>query len=265
MADAALIEQMIINIVMNARDALPQGGAISLATANAEFDAAYTLNHPAVAPGTYGCLVLTANGPGIAADFLDALGGPGGAAPEPGASVTLGPAAIKDIIQQGGGHTLIEKSPASGTTVRICFPAASAAATDKAFGLPRGSETILIAEDDDSVRVVIGEVLRDLGYQVLEARGGLEAYGTAVNHPGPIDVLLTDLVLPGYGGVELHRRISAARPGLRVLYISGVMDEMATQPGLGTSGAVILQKPFSPWSLASRLRAMLDAPPSGPG
>lgn len=269
-ADAALIEQLIINLAMNARDALPRGGTISLATANAEFDVAYTLSHPAVAPGTYGCLALTLNGPGMAADFLDALGGPGGAAQEPGAGVTLGPAAIKDIIQQGGGHAQFVKSPDSGTTVRICFPAASAAAAgmapqDKAFGLPRGSETILIAEDDDSVRVVIGEVLRDLGYQVLEARGGQEALGTAAEHPGPIDVLLTDLVLPGSGGVELHRRLCAARPGLRVLYISGVMDEAAAQPGLATAGAVILQKPFSPWSLASRLRAMLDAPPSGPG
>ena len=148
---------------------------------------------------------------------------------------------------------------------RICFPAASAdaagaSAQDSTFDLPRGTETILLAEDDDSVRVVMGEVLRDLGYQVLEAREGREALDIAAGHAGRIDMLLTDVVMPGIGGSELQRRLAATRPGLRVLYISGVMDDVIAQHGLADPGAVFLQKPFSPWSLASRLRQVLDAP-----
>jgi signal transduction histidine kinase len=269
MADPALVEQLIINLTVSSRDALRRGGAIALATANVELDAAYTLSHPAVAPGSYLCLELNARGPGLAADSPAALGGPAGSAQETHAVATLGPAAISDIIQQGGGHAQIESSPDSGTTVRIFFPAASAAPAgalvpDKAFGLPRGTETILIAEDDDSVRVVMGEVLRDLGYQVLEARGGQEAIVIAADLLGRIDVLLTDLVLPGFGGGELQRRLAATRPGLRVLYISGVMDDAIAQLGPAAEGAVILQKPFSPWSLASRLRTMIDAPAPEP-
>jgi len=268
-ADPALIEQLIINLAASARDAMPQGGTIAIATANTELDATYTLSHPAVAPGAYVCLEVSAHGPGMAAHYLDALGGPGSAPQEPHTGITLGPAAINNIIQQGGGHARIETSPDSGTTVRICFPAVSvtaagAFASDSAFDLPRGSETILLAEDDDSVRVVMGEVLRDLGYQVLEAREGREALGLAAGLPGRIDILLTDVVLPGSGGSELLRYLSATRPGLRVLYISSVMDDLIAQHGVVDSGAVFLQKPFSPWSLASRLRQVLDAPPPEP-
>jgi CheY-like chemotaxis protein len=149
--------------------------------------------------------------------------------------------------------------------VRICFPAVSAAAAgspapNSTFDLPRGSETVLLAEDDDSVRVVMAEVLRDLGYQVLEAREGREALSIAAGYSERIDLLLTDVVLPGFSGSELQRRLLATRPGLRVLYISGVMDDVIAQHGHVEPGMVFLQKPFSPWSLASRLRQVLDAP-----
>ncbi len=265
LADPALIEQLIINLVVSARDAMPRGGAITLATANTEFDASYTLDHPAVAPGAYLCLAVSANGPGMSADFGGALGGMGGTAPDQRTGVALGPIAVNDIIQQGGGHAQIVSSPDAGTTVRVCFPAVSAAAAgtaapESAFHLPRGSETILIAEDDDSVRVVMAEVLRDLGYQVLEAREGREALDLAAAHAGHIDVLLTDAVMPGFGGSELLQRLSATRPELRVLYIFGVMDDVPAHDGRAGSGAVFLQKPFSPWSLASRIRQVLDAP-----
>ena len=180
-----------------------------------------------------------------------------------------GPAAVNDIIQQCGGHAQVETSPDSGTTARIYFPAAERRAVAMlapagAFGMPRGDETILLAEDDDSVRVVMGEVLRDLGYQVLEAREGGEALDIAAGHAGRIDLLLTDVVMPGFGGGELRRRLAPTRPGLRVLYISGVMDDVIVQRGQAEPGAVFLQKPFSPWSLASRLRQVLDAPPPTP-
>jgi len=265
LADRVLIEQLVINLTLSARDALPLGGAIALSTANAELDAKYTLSHPAVAPGNYLCLALSARGPGLAAHFLDALRGPVGGPQEPPSGIHLGPAAVSDIIQQGGGHAQVETSPEAGTTVRIYFPTVGAAAAgeflpNSSFDLPRGDETILVAEDDDSVRVVMAEVLRDLGYRVLEAREGREALGIAANHGGRIDVLLTDVVMSGFGGGELRRRLRAARPDLRVLYLSGVMDDVSALNGPDGCGAVFLQKPFSPWSLASRLRQVLDAP-----
>jgi len=265
-ADPALFEQLIINLAVSLRDAMPQGGAITIATATTELDAAYTLSHPMVAPGSYVCLAISASGPGMDAHHLDALGGPSNSPREPHASATLGLAAVKDIVLQGGGHAQIEASPDSGTRVRICFPAASAETAGApgaggTFDLPRGDETILLAEDDDSVRVVMGEVLRDLGYRVLEAREGREALAIAAKHTGRIDLLLTDVVMPGFRGSELQERLATTRPGLRVLYISGVMDDAIAHHGPAVPGAVFLHKPFSPWSLASRLRQVLDTPP----
>jgi signal transduction histidine kinase len=270
MADPALIEQLVINLAVSAREAMPRGGTIVVTTANTRIEEAYTMSHPAVAPGDYVCLGVEACGPGMNLQYLDLLGGPGRATMEAGTAATLGPAAVNDIIQQGGGHAIVSVSPDAGTGVRVCFPALGADAggappASDAFHLPRGSETILLAEDDDSVRVVMGEVLRDLGYQVLEAREGRGALDSAGAHAGRIDVLLTDVVLPGFGGRELWERISATHPGLRVLYIAGVMDDAVAQNGLAASGAVFLRKPFSPWSLASLLRQVLDAPPvAGP-
>jgi len=265
MADPVLIEQVILNLAVSARDAMPQGGTIAVATTNVVLDSSYTLSHPAVAPGVYLCLTVSACGPGMTLDYLDALGETGSAPQEPFTGGALGPAAVNNIIQQGGGHARIEASPHAGTTVRIYFPAVSANAAgslsaDNSFELPRGDETVLLAEDDDSVRVVMGEVLRDLGYQVLEAREGREALAIAAGYAGRIDILLTDVVMPGFGGGELQRRLCTTRPTLRVLYISGVMDDVISQHGPVDPGAVFLQKPFSPWSLAARLRQVLDAP-----
>ena len=265
MADPALIEQLILNLTVSARDAMPQGGAIAIATTNVELDSSSPLGQTTVAPGAYVCLAISARGPGMTLNFLDGLGGPDSAQQEPFIGGTLGPVAVNNIIHQGGGQAWVETSSDSGTTVRICFPAVSAPAAgstspDSTFELPRGGETVLLAEDDDSVRVVMGEVLRDLGYQVLEAREGREALAIAASYAGRIDILLTDVVMPGFGGSELRRRLDATRPGLRVVYISGVMDDVIAQHGCVDPGAVFLQKPFSPWSLASRLRQALDAP-----
>ncbi len=268
-ADPALIEQLIINLAVSARDAMPRGGSIAIETANTRFEATHPLSRPAVGPTAYACLSVSALGPGMATHYLDALVVADNASQEPHSGVTLGPAAVNDIIQQSGGHAQIETSPEAGTTVRIRFPAVSAeaagtSAQDASFDLPRGGETILLAEDDDSVRVVMGEVLRDLGYQVLEAHEGREALDIAADHAGRIDILLTDVVMTGFSGSELLRRLCATRPDLRVLYLAGVSDDVAAQHGVNDPAAVVLQKPFSPWSLASRLRQVLDAPPPPP-
>lgn len=262
MADPALIEQVILNLTVSARDAMPQGGGIDIATTNVELDSSYTLRHPAVAPGAYVCLAVSARGPGMTSDYLDALSGADNPSQAPFTPGALGPAAVNDIIQQGGGHSRIEMSPNSVATVYIYLPAVGADAAgscspDSSHEMPHGFETVLLAEDDDSVRIVMGEVLRDLGYQVLEAREGREALDIATGYAGRIDILLADVVLPGFGGSELHRRLSTTRPSLRVLYVSGVLDKAVGQDEPGSN---YLQKPFSPWSLASQLRLALDAP-----
>jgi len=271
LADPALIEQLIINLMVNARDAMPQGGCVAISTANTHLDASYTLKHPAVPPGDYICLAISARDPGSASSASSAcraaaLYGQVVATPEPLTGAPLGPVAIFDIIRQGGGHAQVEHEAECGTTLRIYFPvvpadAESAGATDTTYTMPRGSETILLAEDDDSVRVVTVEVLRDLGYQVLEAREGREAISLAADHQGPIHVLVTDVVMPSFGGNELRRHLAATRPDLRVLYVSGVSDDALARHGVADQGAVILQKPFSPWALAARLRQVLDAAP----
>jgi len=264
MADPALIEQLIINLTVSARDAMPQGGAIAIETTNVELDSSSALSQPTVAPGAYVCLAISARGPGLSSNFLEGFGRPKSAPQEAFTGGALGPVAVNDIIQQGGGRAWVETTPDSEATVRICFPTVTAAAAgslspDSIFELPRGDETVLLAEDDDSVRIVVGEVLRDLGYQVLEAREGREALAIAANFAGRIDILLTDVVMPGFGGSELQRRLFATRPDLRVLYISGVMDDLVALHGRADPDAVFLQKPFSPWSLASRLRQVLDS------
>jgi len=264
LADPVLVEQVVINLALCARDAMPQGGTLLLQTARAEFDAQYTRAHPAVAPGTYLCLSLSAGGPGMDTGFLDELGGASDPAREPRGSATLGPAAIKDIIRQGGGRALVEVSDLPGVTARIFFPiiertAAAASAAESSFQLSRGTETVLLAENDDSMRVVIGEVLRDLGYQVLEARDGREALALSTTYGGGIQILLTDVVLPGCGGHELHRLLGAAHPGIRALYVAGIMDNATERHGGLEQGDESLRKPFSPWALASKLRHVLDA------
>jgi CheY-like chemotaxis protein len=190
-------------------------------------------------------------------------------APHPG--LTLGPAAVQEIIRQCGGFARLDQTGDGEVELRICFPAAdkdaSRLAPQGANHLPRGTETILLAEDDDSVRVVVAEVLRDLGYKVLEARDGRAALELAGRHTGPIDALVADMVMPGFGAVELRRRLSVTRPALRSLFVSGTAGDPAAFQGLGALGDLLLSKPFSPWALASRLRYALDAPRSaaGPG
>ncbi len=270
LADPALIEQMIINLMVCVRDALPRGGAVTLETATTRFDAEYTISHPAVAPGKYVCTTIGARGSGLAAESFRAHCVPGIATLEVSAGAALGPAAINDIIRQSGGHARVEPAGDGEVTLRIFFPAVEAVAAsptttaDGASTLPRGSETILLAEDDDSVRIVVAEILRDLGYQVLEAREGREALAIAAAHTGRIDVLVTDLMMPLFGGVELQGRLCKARPDLRALFISGVTDDSIVRHGLVGPDTLFLEKPFSPWALANRLRQVLDAPPPEP-
>jgi signal transduction histidine kinase len=267
LADPVLIEQLIINLMVSARESLPRGGRVALAAAGVDLDAAFTNTHPAATPGRYLRLTVAVDGAGLARGTLRAMCGQADGAQDARAGAALGPAAVCDIIRQSAGHTDVDATPEGGILVRIHFPAANAAAPAAQHGvqqLPGGSETVLLAEDDDSVRVVVAEVLRDLGYRVLEARDGREAQAVAAAHGGEIDALVADVVLPGCGGSELRRSLAATRPALRALFISGTADHASALQALPEPGVVLLSKPFSPWSLASRLRQVLDVPPPAP-
>jgi signal transduction histidine kinase/CheY-like chemotaxis protein len=246
-ADPALIEQAVINLALGARDAMPRGGTLVIETASAGAAGAD--------PGTVR-LTVSDSGAGDASPAADRDAQPGAG---------LGLAAVAEIVRQSGGALRVQVDPGGGSSVHVTFPAAPAADPSGAQpalpGLPRGSETILLAEDDDSVRVVVGEVLRDLGYRVLEAREGRAALTLAETHPGPIDLLLSDVVMPGMSGTELHRRLAARRPGLRALMISGYSDDSVSRHGAAAADVEFIQKPFSPWALATRLRGLLDAAP----
>jgi CheY-like chemotaxis protein len=211
---------------------------------------------------------VLADGPGLAPEALRAACGiapqaetPNGAA-EPAAG--LGPAAVSDIVRQCWGYAHEVGAGDGRLAVRFCFPApgpeAMVGVPRRDERLPRGTETILLAEDDDSVRVVVAEVLRDLGYRVLEARDGREATDVSIEHDGPIDALVADLRLPAGGGQRLRAHLSGSRPPLRALFLSGALDSPETVQALADAGESPLSKPFSPWALASRLRQVLDTP-----
>jgi CheY-like chemotaxis protein len=240
---------VIINLALAARDALPHGGTILVETAGAGREDA----RGAALRLTYRSAVAPSPG---ATEF-------GAAAPTfDGERVgsSLGLAAVRGIVERSGGRVMIDAT-SDGGTISAFFPAAGGeqGAATAVAGPPRGAETILLAEDDESVRCVMGECLRDLGYRVLETRGGMEALAAAAAG-GPIDLLLADVVMPAMSGVQLHSELAGARGALRVLYVSGCADEVLAHHGIHAPGTALLRKPFSPGMLAERVRRALDAP-----
>jgi two-component system, cell cycle sensor histidine kinase and response regulator CckA len=173
------------------------------------------------------------------------------------------------IVQQSGGHVAAYSEVGRGTTFKVYLPAADAepgpaASADRLSQAPGGRETILLVEDEGSVRAFTGAVLRLQGYAVLEAADGEEAARMAAAHPGPIDLLVTDVVMPGAGGRQVAERLAAARPGVRVLYLSGYTDDAVVRHGVLAADTAFLQKPFTPAALARKVREVLDAPAAGP-
>jgi signal transduction histidine kinase len=263
-ADSGQIEQIVINLALNARDAMPRGGKLKIETAATSLLGAGVRGEAAASPPSYVRLRITDTGAAVnvepAVGNLNLSSANGLTRPGTG----LGLAAVEGIVRESGGHVVVDSGPLTGTAFSIYFPAARDAEQPEPHApqsaLPRGTETILLAEDDDSVRIVIVEVLHDLGYRVLEARDGSEALAVAGAHPGRIDLLLTDVVMPGMSGTALHGRLLKTRPGLRLLLVSGTDDAVARH-GILAHGMAFLQKPFSPWALATRLREALDAAP----
>jgi two-component system, cell cycle sensor histidine kinase and response regulator CckA len=261
-ADYGQIEQIIMNLVVNARDAMPDGGTLLLATANAVFADDSANRRSDVTPGDYVMLAVTDTGYGMDDATAGRIFEPFYTTKERGAGTGLGLSTVYGIVTQSGGHIDVETERGSGTTFRLYFPEVDGAA--EAFS-PKppderpltGSETILLVEDEAAVRRLEREMLETYGYTVLVAGDGAEGLALAQGHRHPIHLLLTDILMPKMGGVELAERLSKARPELKVLYTSGYNDSGGSLSSV--AGARYLQKPYGMEELARTLRDLLDS------
>ncbi|MBN9522360.1 PAS domain S-box protein [bacterium] len=262
--DPGQLEQVVMNLAVNARDAMPTGGRLTVETGNATLDEAYAEFRPEVRPGNYVRLAVTDTGAGMDRAVADRVFEPFFTTKGEGRGTGLGLATVYGIIKQSGGHIEVTSEVGTGTTFEVYLPAADeapgsrvgVALPDRA---PGGRETVLLVEDEEAVRELAARVLRTKGYHVVEAADGAAALATAARHPGPIDLLVTDVVMPRLGGRELAARLAETRPGLRVLYLSGYTDDAVVRHGVTEAQVAFLQKPFGPDALAGKVREVLDA------
>jgi PAS domain S-box-containing protein len=266
-ADPHQIQQLLMNLVVNARDAMPKGGRLTIETADARLDPEYVRRHPAVEPGPYVLLAVSDTGHGMTAEVQERIFEPFFTTKEAGKGTGLGLGTVYSIVKQSGGHIWVYSEPGQGTTFKVYLPrvedgAKPAELPREAALLPRGSETILLVEDEAALRGVVSEMLESLGYTVLGATNGTEALAIAERREQPLHLLITDVVLPGIGGRELGELIAAARPGIKILYVSGYTDDAVVRYGVKAGEMSFLQKPFAAGMLARKVREVLD-PPTG--
>jgi len=254
-ADPSQIEQVLMNLAVNARDAMPEGGKLTIETANVHLDEAYCREHVDAEPGDYVMLAITDTGHGMDEDTKAHIFEPFFTTKEAGKGTGLGLSTVFGIVKQSGGSVWVYSEPGQGTVFKIYFPRVEgipeAAPKLKSVG-PRGTETVLVCEDDEKVRALVRTVLDVHGYTVLEAGSAREALLFRSRYTGTIDLLLTDLVLPQVNGRELARQMVAILPGIRVLFMSGY-----TETALDTD-VEFVQKPFTPEMLCRRIREVLD-------
>jgi PAS domain S-box-containing protein len=258
LVDPSQLQQVVLNLVVNARDAMPQGGRILLETASTTLDERYCRPHPEVQPGSYVMLAVSDTGLGMDQATMARIFDPFFTTKPEGQGTGLGLSTVYGIVRQSGGHLTVYSEPGIGSTFRVYLPPAAApAAADPALTIPTGtgSETLLLVEDGEALRAMLAEVLGEAGYQVLACPDGGEALERAASHPAPIQLLLSDVGLPGLSGPELARRLRQARPGVRVLFMSGY--SLAQRDNL--AGQAHLQKPFSSEVLLREVRRILDA------
>jgi len=261
-ADPASVEQIIVSLAMNARDAMPEGGRLVLETAVVELDGSYVDSHATVLPGPYVMLAVSDTGEGMDAATRSRVFEPFFTTKAQGKGSGLGLATVYGIVKQSGGYIWVYSEPAHGTVFKVYLPIVSApiatARELKEPEPPRASETILLVEDEEAVRALTGEVLRRQGYEVIEAEHGKQALELAQRLSAEIHLLLTDIVMPYMNGRDLAEQISSLRPGTKVLFMSGYTDHAAVHREL-SAGAPFLQKPFTPDALARKVRGLLDA------
>ena len=262
-ADPNQIEQVIVNLAVNARDAMPDGGKLTIATANVDLDETFAQAHLGSVPGSYAMLAVTDTGVGMDATVRAHLFEPFFTTKEVGRGTGLGLATVYGIVKQSGGYISVYSEPGHGSSFKIYLPRIATPAEPPA-GAPKGgpapgSETVLVVEDEPAVLTLSRRALESQGYVVLAASDADAALRVVERHGGMIHLLLTDVVMPGLSGRELADRLSAQRPGIRVLYMSGYPGDAVVQHGTLPLGSAFLQKPFSPDGLARKVRDVLDA------
>ena len=263
MADAAQLENAILNLCLNARDAMPEGGRLTIETTNAHLDHDYAERHAEVSPGDYVLIAVSDNGSGIPAELIDRVFDPFFSTKDMEKGNGLGLSMVFGFIKQSQGHITLYSEPGQGTTVRLYLPRADAApgraVPEPVADLPPGDETILLVEDDELVHEYSAQALRSLGYRVLGARDGQEAL-TLLEGPEHVDLLFTDIVMPGgMNGRQLADEARKHRPDLKVLFTSGYTENAVLHQGKLEAGVQLISKPYRREELARKLRAILNA------
>lgn len=262
--DPSQLEQVILNLAVNARDAMPDGGRLTIRTANVTLDDSFAREQVEAVAGPYVLLEVADNGAGIDKDTLRRIFEPFFTTKEKGRGTGLGLATVYGIIKQSSGHISVRSRPRCGTTFSIYLPRVEEVAEAERYpsagadAYPRGSETILLVEDEALLKTMIGQTLRRHGYTVLEAADGESALKVTAGHAGPIHLLVTDVVMPGMNGHQLAQKLAASRPETTVLYMTGYADDPTVRRELSDATRAILQKPFTSEVLMQRIRGLLD-------
>ena len=264
-ADPGQVEQVILNLAINARDAMPNGGQLTIETANTELDEGYAAQHTEVAPGPYVMLAVSDTGIGMDAATQARLFEPFFTTKEPGKGTGLGLATVYGIVKQSGGHVVVYSELGHGSSFKVYLPRVEGAGeagerTSVAAPPVRGSETVLVVEDEPELRTLAREILGAWGYTVLDSGDPAEALRLAARHEGSIHLLVTDVVMPGMSGREVADRLLHTRPDLKVLFMSGYTDSAIVHHGVLDPGTPFLHKPFTPDALARKVRDVLDQP-----
>ena len=263
-ADPGQLEQVLVNLVVNARDAMPRGGTLTIETANTTLDAAYASRHVGVTPGEYVLLAISDTGTGMDHDTQSRIFEPFFTTKEKDKGTGLGLSTVYGIVKQSGGNIWVYSELGKGTTFKVYLPlveeeVTALAETAGRAPIKRGSETVLLVEDESMVRKLASELLAESGYIVLEANGGEAAINLGKEHKAPIDLLITDVVMPKFSGKEVAEQLRAIHPETKVLFMSGYTDEAIVHHGIVDSDIAFIQKPFSERALAQKIRDVLDS------
>ncbi|MFN2456228.1 MAG: PAS domain S-box protein [Pyrinomonadaceae bacterium] len=263
-ADPGQVEQVLVNLVVNARDAMPSGGTLTIETANFQLDGAYAAKHVGVTPGNYVMLAVSDTGVGMDQESQARIFEPFFTTKEIGKGTGLGLSTVYGIVKQSGGNVWVYSEVKQGTTFKVYLPEIGAEVEDDSTttvvsGIRRGSETVLLVEDEDMVRNLASEILKQNGFTVLEASGGEEAIQLCQNHKAAIDLLITDVVMPKMSGKDVAYKLQMVHPETKVLFMSGYTDEAIVHHGIVDSHIAFIQKPFSETTLTQKIREVLDA------